>query len=55
LKYKQKQKDKELERCFPDGKSKPTIHPDIEKFTGIIPADIDVDKEITGNIMAKYR
>ena len=35
--------------------SKPTIHPDIEKFTGIIPADIDVDKAITGYIMAKHR
>jgi hypothetical protein len=36
-------------------KSKPTIHPDIEKFTGIIPADIYVDKAITEYIMAKHR
>jgi hypothetical protein len=36
-------------------KSTPAIHPDIEKFTGIIPADIDVDKAITEYIMTKHR
>ena len=36
-------------------KSKPPIHPDIEKFTGIIPADIDVDKAIAEYIMTKHR
>jgi len=36
-------------------KSKPTIHPDIEKLTGIIPPDIDVDEAITEYIMAKHR
>jgi hypothetical protein len=34
-------------------KSKTAIHPDIEKFTGIIPADIDVDQAITEFIMEK--
>jgi len=36
-------------------KLKSPIHPDIEKFTGIIPADIDVDKAITEYIMTKHR
>jgi hypothetical protein len=36
-------------------KSKTAIHPDIEKFTGIIPADIDVDQAITEYIMEKHR
>jgi hypothetical protein len=36
-------------------KSKPRIHPDIEKFTGIIPAEIDVDQAINEYIMTKHR
>jgi Family of unknown function (DUF6364) len=33
----------------------PTIHPDIIKFSGIIPNNIDVDKEITDYLMDKHK
>ena len=36
-------------------KSKPAIHPEIEKFTGIIPPDADVDKAISDYIMQKHK
>lgn len=36
-------------------KQKPAIHPDILKFTGIIPGDIDIDKAIMDHVMEKHR
>ena len=36
-------------------KSKTVIHPEIEKFTGIIPKDIDVDKAIFDYVMEKHK
>jgi hypothetical protein len=33
---------------------KADIHPDIKKFTGIIPTDADVDKAITDYVMEKH-
>lgn len=35
--------------------TKPDIHPDIAKFAGIIPANIDVDKTITDYLMEKHK
>ncbi|MCK4762575.1 MAG: hypothetical protein KAW12_10300 [Candidatus Aminicenantes bacterium] len=36
-------------------KPKPAIHPEIERFTGIIPPDADVDKAISDYVMGKHR
>jgi hypothetical protein len=38
-----------------ENKSKPAIHPDIKKFTGIIPGDIDVDKAISDYLVEKHK
>ncbi len=35
--------------------TKPSIHPDIIKFSGIIPDNIDVNKEITDYLMDKHK
>jgi len=36
-------------------KKKAEIHPDIKRFTGIIPKDLDIDRAITDYIMEKHK
>lgn len=35
--------------------TRPAIHPDIKKFTGIIPQDADIERAITDHIMEKHK
>lgn len=44
-----------IDRWIKSLQVKASIHPDIKKFTGIIPKDIDVDKAITDYIMEKHK
>jgi hypothetical protein len=44
-----------IDRWIKSLKNKADIHPDIKKFTGIIPADVDVDKAITDYVMEKHK
>jgi hypothetical protein len=44
-----------IDRWIKSLKTKTDIHPDIKKFTGIIPADVDVDKAITDYVMEKHK
>ena len=44
-----------IDRWIKTLKAQTDIHPDIKKYTGIIPADADVDKAITDYVMEKHK
>lgn len=44
-----------VDRWIKSLKSKPAIHPDIKKLTGILPKEIDFEKAITNYIMEKHK
>ena len=44
-----------IDRWIKSLKPKTDIHPDIKKFTGIIPPDADVEKSISDYVMEKHK
>ncbi len=36
-------------------KTQSQLHPDIKRFTGIIPEDVDLDQAITDHLMEKHK